>query len=47
MELMEISYHSYPSGAISLHRQAFVGILVGSMDCIYVRMKKIGDTRKE
>jgi len=46
MELMEIGCHSYPSDAIFLHSQAFVGILVESVDGIYV-MKKTDDTRKE
>jgi len=47
MEIMEISSHSYPSDAIFLHGQAFVGNLVEYMDGIYVMMKKTGDTRKE
>jgi len=31
---MDISCHSYPSDAISLHKQAFVGIMVEFMDGI-------------
>ena len=34
MELMEINCFSYPSAAIFLHRQAFVGILVESSDSL-------------
>jgi hypothetical protein len=47
MELMEISCHSYPFDAISLHRKAFFGILVGYMDCNYVMTKKTTVTRRE
>jgi hypothetical protein len=38
---MDISCHYYPSDAIALHKQDFIGILVEFMDGIYVMVKKL------